>query len=146
MVIWLMMMLVRVVSVIRRVVDEGTTAQDRERSGRGVIRKDSALSPATKCTHLSIVCNPRNSSRMRIFPSCQNAECINFFPFAPNFFSFSNLTSVDLPRIASLEKNAMILKVKIILIEKDGGDVTGDYHQFMILILLSKMNLLSLSW
>ena len=76
----------RVVSVIRRVVDEGTTAQDRERSGRGVIRKDSALSPATKCTHLSIVCNPRNSSRMRIFPSCQNAECINFFPFAPNFF------------------------------------------------------------
>ena len=141
MVIWLMMMLVRVVSVIRRVVDEGTTAQDRERSGRGVIRKDSALSPATKCTHLSIVCNPRNSSRMRIFPSCQNAECINFFPFAPNFFSFSNLTSVDLPRIASLDKNAMI-----ILIERDGGNVRGDYHHFIILILLSKMNLLSLSW
>ena len=141
MVIWLMMMLASVVSVIRRVVDEGTTAQDRERSGRGVIRKDSALSPATKCTHLSIVCNPRNSSRMRIFPSCQNAECINFFPFAPNFFSFSNLTSVDLPRIASLDKNAMI-----ILIERDGGDVRGDYHHFIILILLSKMNLLSSSW
>ena len=68
------------------------------------------------------------------------------FSICSKLFSFSNLTSVDLPRIASLPKNAMILEVKIILIEKDGGDVRGDYHNFIILTVLRKMNLLSLSW